>query len=67
MKTKFIAFRVSQEILKKLEYLCKVYDEQRSSVLISLIISEYTRQQEMISKSNLSNPNSKLLLVEMDT
>lgn len=57
MATKQTAFRFSDEVLEKMDFLCAVTGDTRTSLLASMVCAEYDRYQ--------GNPELQKLIRQM--
>lgn len=57
MATKQTAFRFSDEVLEKMDFLCTVTGDTRTSLLASMVCAEYDRYQ--------GNPELQKLIAQM--
>lgn len=57
MATKQTAFRFSDEVLEKMDFLCTVTGDTRTSLLTSMVCAEYDRYQ--------GNPELQKLIAQM--
>ena len=57
MATKQTAFRFSDEVLEKMDFLCTVTGDTRTSLLASMVCSEYDKYQ--------GNPELQKLIAQM--
>ena len=57
MATKQTAFRFSDEVLEKMDFLCTVTGDTRTSILASMVCTEYDKYQ--------GNPELQKLIAQM--
>lgn len=57
MATKQTAFRFSDEVLEKMDFLCSVTGDTRTSLLVSMVCTEYDKYQ--------GNPEFQKLIAQM--
>lgn len=57
MATKQTAFRFSDEVLEKMDFLCSVTGDTRTSLLVSMVCTEYDKYQ--------GNPAFQKLIAQM--
>lgn len=57
MATKQTAFRFSDEVLEKMDFLCSVTGDTRTSLLVSMVCTEYDKYQ--------GNPEFQKLISQM--
>ena len=57
MATKQTAFRFSDEVLEKMDFLCAVTGYTRTSLLVSMVCTEYDKYQ--------GNPEFQKLIAQM--
>mgnify|MGYP006365505207 FL=1 len=57
MATKQTAFRFSDEVLEKMDFLCSVTGDTRTSLLVSMVCTEYDKYQ--------GNPELQKLIAQM--
>lgn len=57
MATKQTAFRFSDEVLEKMDFLCTITGDNRTSLLVSMVCTEYDKYQ--------GNPELRKLIAQM--
>lgn len=57
MATKQTAFRFSDEVLEKMDFLCTITGDTRTSLLVSMVCTEYDKYQ--------GNPELQKLIAQM--